>query len=320
MIATILIPALLSSAPTAQPSELTVLPPAASTITVETTEVYGPMPAPTAAAQGAPLTILETASAAGRFSTLAAALNAADLVGTLSGPGPFTVFAPTDAAFANIPPHRLAFLLQPENKAFLQEVLTFHVVAGSVDSTQVLASPFLDTVAEQRAEIDAGNVQIEGANLIATDIVCSNGIIHVVDSVLLPELRTITQVANTTDGFNNLYDALVLAGLDDDLAGDGPFTVFAPTDSAFRALPSGLVESLSVAELGNILGLHVTTGRNYVEDVLAAGGFTMLNGDTTTITTTTEGAFINGVEITVTDIEARNGVIHVIDAVLIPGA
>jgi len=324
MIASILIPALLSASPNTQLVELTALPPAAvteSTLNVEASHaVYGPMPAPGASAQGAPLTILETASAAGRFSTLAAALNAADLVGTLSGPGPFTVFAPTNSAFRNVPPGRLAFLLQPENKALLQEVLTFHVVSGNVDSTQVLASPFLDTVAEQRAEIDAGNVQIEGANLIATDIVCSNGIIHVVDSVLLPELRTISQLANANDDFDQLYDALVIAGLDDDLDGAGPFTVFAPTDDAFRALPSGLIESLTAADLGNILGFHVTTGRNYVEDVLAAGGFSMLNGGQTTITTTSEGAFIDGAEILVTDIETRNGVIHVIDAVLIPGS
>lgn len=283
-------------------------------------ELQGP-PAPSQAAMAGSLSILETATAAGRFNTLAAALQAADLVTALSGPGPFTVFAPTDNAFAQLDSGRLQFLLQPENKERLTTLLTFHVASGNLTATQVLGSNYISTLSGQRAEIDPLNVQIEGAGFKATDIVCSNGIIHVIDAVIQPELRTVTGLVATNPNFSTLYTALQVAGLNDDLLTPGPFTVFAPTNAAFDNLPAGVLDSLIAdpTALGNVLLYHVTPGRLYAEDVLAASGFTMLNNVNTTISMSGGNAMIDGAVITVTDVEVANGVIHVIDAVLVPG-
>jgi transforming growth factor-beta-induced protein len=304
-----------------QPEQLyTVAPPPVVATLADEALVQGPI-APSELAMGGPLSILETATAAGRFGTLAAALNAADLVTTLSGPGQFTVFAPTDAAFAKFDQARLSDLLQPENKERLTNLLTFHVAAGSLEANQVLSSSFISTVSGQRATIDPLNIEIEGARFLATNIVCSNGIIHVIDEVILPELRTVTGYVATDPNFSTLYTALQVAGLNDDLLTPGPFTVFAPTNAAFSALPAGVLDSLIAdpAALGNILLYHVTSGRLYAEDVLAASSFTMLNNGTTTIGLSGGSAFINSSQITVTDVQVANGVIHVIDAVLVPG-
>lgn len=304
-----------------QPTQLYTVepPPVVATLEVDAL-IQGPAPL-AEMAMGGQLSILETATATGRFGTLAAALNAADLVTTLSGPGPFTVFAPTDAAFAKFDQGRLSDLLLPENKERLTNLLTFHVAAGSLDANQVLSSSFISTVSGQRATIDPLNIEIEGARFLATDIVCSNGIIHVIDEVILPELRTVTGYVATDRNFSTLFTALQVAGLNDDLRTPGPFTVFAPTNAAFDALPAGLLDSLIAdpAALGNILLYHVTPGRLYAENVLAASSFTMLNNSTTTIGLSGGNAFINTSQITVTDVQVANGVIHVIDAVLVPG-
>lgn len=133
--------------------------------------------------------IVDTAVAAGQFKTLAAALNAAGLVGTLKGPGPFTVFAPTDAAFAKLPAGTVETLLKPENKAQLVSVLTYHVAPGSVMSAS-LAGKVTDakTVEGRTVKIDAtkGGVTVNGAKVVTADIAATNGVIHVVDTVLLP--------------------------------------------------------------------------------------------------------------------------------------
>ena len=133
--------------------------------------------------------IVDTAVGAGQFTTLAAALNAAGLVQTLKGPGPFTVFAPTDAAFAKLPPGTVATLLKPENKAKLTAVLTYHVVPGKVMSS-ALAGKVTNaaTVQGQSVKIDAtaGGVSVNTAKVVAADVQASNGVIHVIDTVLLP--------------------------------------------------------------------------------------------------------------------------------------
>jgi uncharacterized surface protein with fasciclin (FAS1) repeats len=133
--------------------------------------------------------IVDTAVAAGSFKTLAAALQAADLVGTLKGDGPFTVFAPTDAAFAKLPAGTVETLLKPENKAKLQSILTYHVVAGSYPAAKVVKMTSAKTVNGQMVSIDAGRsgVKVAGANVVQTDIKTSNGFIHVIDSVMLPK-------------------------------------------------------------------------------------------------------------------------------------
>ena len=133
--------------------------------------------------------IVDTAVAAGSFNTLAAALKAAGLVETLKGPGPFTVFAPTDEAFAKLPAGTLESLLKPENKAKLAGILTYHVVAGKVMAADVVKLTSAKTVNGQsvKVAVEGGKVRVNGANVVKTDIAASNGVIHVIDSVLLPK-------------------------------------------------------------------------------------------------------------------------------------
>ncbi|MCC7042699.1 MAG: fasciclin domain-containing protein [Acidobacteria bacterium] len=141
------------------------------------------------AEQNAPKDIVDTAVAAGSFKTLAAALQAADLVGTLKGAGPFTVFAPTDAAFAKLPAGTVEDLLKPENKAKLQRILTYHVVPGRVmaaDVVKVTAAKAVsgDTIT---VNVQGSTVRVDSATVTSTDIAASNGVIHVIDSVILPK-------------------------------------------------------------------------------------------------------------------------------------
>lgn len=133
-------------------------------------------------------TVVETAVAAGDFKTLAKALEAADLVNALSGAGPFTVFAPTDAAFAKLPPGTLDELLKPENKAKLQAVLQYHVVAGDVRAAEVVKLDSAKTLqgASLVILVSGGSVSVAGANVVKTDVIASNGVIHVIDRVVLP--------------------------------------------------------------------------------------------------------------------------------------
>lgn len=139
----------------------------------------------------APKDIVDTAVAAGSFKTLAAALQAAGLVETLKGKGPFTVFAPTDAAFAKLPAGTVADLLKPENKAKLTAILTYHVVPGNVLAAQVVTMNGADvkTVNGQTVKIGVmgGKVTVNGANVVTTDVKASNGVIHVIDTVILPK-------------------------------------------------------------------------------------------------------------------------------------
>ena len=133
--------------------------------------------------------IVDTAVSAGSFNTLATALTAADLVDTLRGDGPFTVFAPTDEAFAKLPEGTLEELLRPENKAKLQAILTYHVVAGKVMAKDVMGMSSAKTVNGKSFTVSeqGGSVMVDNAKVIQTDIIASNGVIHVIDSVILPQ-------------------------------------------------------------------------------------------------------------------------------------
>ncbi len=133
-------------------------------------------------------TIVEVAASADSFKTLVAAVKAADLVETLSGEGPFTVFAPTDEAFKKVPKEVLADLLKPENKDKLVAVLTYHVVPGKVLAADVVKLDKAKTVqgSEAKITVKEGTVKIDGAKVVKTDIICKNGVIHVIDAVILP--------------------------------------------------------------------------------------------------------------------------------------
>jgi uncharacterized surface protein with fasciclin (FAS1) repeats len=276
--------------------------------------------------------IVDTAVADGRFTTLVAAVQAAGLVDTLKSEGPFTVFAPTDDAFAKLPAGTLDELLKPENKQKLTDILLYHVVAGKVMAADVTALTSAKTVLgkDVAIKVDMGNVYINDSKVIIADIETSNGVIHVIDSVLLPpaedammEKNTIVDIAVADGRFKTLVAALGAAGLVETLSGEGPFTVFAPTDDAFAALPAGTVESLLLPEnkqkLTDILLYHVVSGKVMAADVVGLTSAPTVLGKDLTIKVQDGKVFLNDtVQVIITDIEASNGVIHVIDAVLLP--
>ncbi len=268
--------------------------------------------------------IVDTAVSAGSFKTLAAALGAADLVGALKGEGPFTVLAPTDAAFKKLPAGTVETLLKPENKDKLIAVLTYHVIPGKVASKDVVKLKGAKTLNGQRVSIKAkdGKVNIDGATVEAVDINCSNGVIHVIDSVILPSDKDIVVTAAEAESFKTLIAAAKAAGLAGALTSKGPLTVFAPTDDAFAKLPKGTVESLLKPEnkdkLAAILKYHVVPGRVYSEDALAAGKAKTLQGGNIRIQVQDGVAKVNKAKLLATDINAFNGVIHVIDSVVLP--
>lgn len=270
--------------------------------------------------------IVETAVEAGKFKTLATALTAAGLVDAVQGPGPFTVFAPTDEAFAKVPKETLEMLLKPENKEKLKAVLTYHVVPGKVMAKDVVGLKGAKSLNGQRIDVkvDGSKVSVDGANVVATDIACTNGVIHVIDSVILPASDNIPAVATKAGKFSTLLAAAKAAGLVDALSGDKALTVFAPTDEAFGKLPKGTVESLLKPEnkdkLKAILLFHVVEGRVYSEDAVKAKTAATLQGGKVEISVKDGAAYVNGAKILATDIDAGNGVIHVIDSVILPPA
>ena len=268
--------------------------------------------------------IVDTAVAAGSFNTLAAALGAAGLVDALKGEGPFTVFAPTDAAFAALPEGTIETLLKPENKKTLQAILTYHVVSGDVRAKQVVKLKNATTLNGQRVDImaDDEGVRVDGANVVRADIACSNGVIHVIDKVILPNTDDLLTTATKAGNFNTLGAAIRAAGLVEALKGDGPFTVFAPTDDAFAALPAGTVETLlkpeNLDKLQAILKYHVVSGRVYSDAAIKLDAAPTLLGQNAPVRLTDDGLFIAGAKVVATDIEASNAVIHVIDKVMLP--
>ena len=288
-----------------------------STVTYVTTS----RPAAHPAAKG---DIVDTAVGAGSFNTLVAAVKAAGLVDTLKGPGPFTVFAPTDEAFARLPKGTVESLLKPENKAKLQAILTYHVVAGKVKAADVVKLSGAKTVQGQQIDIAVknGKVSVDGANVVKTDIETSNGVIHVIDSVLLPADKDIIETAVGNDSFKTLVAAVKAAGLVDTLKGDGPFTVFAPTDEAFAKLPEGTVANLLKPEnkeqLVAILTYHVFAGTLLASDVVNISSAKTVNGKSAAIKVSDSGVMIDNAKVLETDIETSNGVIHVIDSVILP--
>lgn len=268
--------------------------------------------------------IVTTAVAAGSFQTLATALKAADLVGTLQGQGPFTVFAPSDEAFAKLPKGTLDSLLKPENKAQLVEILKHHVVAGRVLAADVVKLPGAASLSGQRLPIlvDEGVVRVAGARVTKADVTCSNGVIHVIDTVLLPSTKSIVELAQGAGTFQTLLAAAQAAGLAETLASGGPFTVLAPTDEAFAKLPKGTLESLLKPEnkdkLAGILKAHVIDGRVYADQVVTLASARALSGTELAIVVKSGKVTIAGANVVQTDLEAKNGVVHVIDAVIVP--
>jgi uncharacterized surface protein with fasciclin (FAS1) repeats len=173
-------------------------------------------------------------------------------------------------------------------------------------------------------KVAGGKVSVDSANVVKTDIACTNGVIHVIDSVILPATDAIPAVADKAGNFKTLLAAVKAAGLVETLSGEGPFTVFAPTDEAFAKIPAATLADLLKPEnkgkLASILKYHVVAGRVYSEAAVAAKSAATVQGASVKISTNDKGAFVNDAKILATDIDASNGVIHVIDAVIMPPA
>ena len=264
--------------------------------------------------------IVETAQDAGSFTTLITAVQAAGLAETLSGEGQFTVFAPTDDAFAALPDGTVAVLLEdPEGD--LKDVLLYHVVSGKLMAADVTSQPDAITLNGKRIQFDTTDgVMVEDANIITTDIVCSNGVIHVIDAVMLPK-GNIVETAVADGRFTTLVAAVQAADLAGTLSDETKdFTVFAPTDDAFAALPDGTVETLleePTGQLTDILLYHVADGRYMAADVVTMDSIDTLQGSPLSVDTS-DGVMVDGANVIITDVKCSNGVIHVIDAVMIP--
>ena len=291
--------------------------------------------------------IVDNAVLASNVTTVVAAVKVAGLVDTLKSAGPFTVFAPTNAAFTKLPAGTVETLVKPENKSQLVDILTYHVVAGrytSVDLTDglVLKSVEGKTLSFQRDA--SGKLWINGSAMIETpDVISSNGVTHVIDTVLLPPsksaymtdgvevggalmVRSLDIVDNAVNASNvtTVVAAVKAAGLVDTLKGAGPFTVFAPTNAAFVKLPIGTVATLlkpeNKSQLVDILTYHVVAGRYTSVDLTDGLVLKSVEGKTLSFQRDASGKlWINGSAMIETpDVISSNGVTHVIDTVLLP--
>jgi len=265
------------------------------------------------------------------LSTLVAAVVAGDLVETLSSAGPFTVFAPTNDAFAALPAGTLDSLLQPENKGTLVDILTYHVVSGKVLSTDLGPSQEVETLEGNTISIKArdGAVTVNGRNVVAADNEATNGVAHIIDGVLLPPAPTLAptpapknlvELAQSVDILSTLVAAVVAGDLVETLSSAGPFTVFAPTNDAFAALPAGTLDSLLQPEnkgtLVDILTYHVVSGKVLSTDLGPSQEVETLEGNTISIKARDGAVTVNGRNVVAADNEATNGVAHIVDGVL----
>lgn len=281
-------------------------------------------------------TIVDVAVDAG-FSTLVTAVQAAGLVETLQSDGPFTVFAPTDDAFAALPEGVLDGLLADTEA--LSAVLTYHVVSGEVLAADVVGLNSATSVQGEDIAItvDDGGVVLNGlSNVVTTDVEASNGVIHVIDTVILPPslsadepmasdqepmMADIIATATEAGSFTTLLAAVDAAGLTETLQGEGPFTVFAPTDEAFAALGEETINGLleDTETLSQILLYHVVSGEVLAANVVELEAATTVQGEDISIAIVDGGVVLNGTSnVVTTDILTSNGVIHVIDAVILP--
>jgi uncharacterized surface protein with fasciclin (FAS1) repeats len=269
--------------------------------------------------------IVQTAVAAGQFTTLASLLQKAGLVDTLATGGPFTVFAPTDAAFAKVPKATLDALAADPAK--LKAVLLYHVVPGRVTAADVVKLTSAKTAEGRSVAIKVvnGSVFVDGAQVTTPDVEASNGVIHVIDSVLIPKEatpapKTIVQTAVGAGSFKTLTSLLKKAGLVSTLQGKGPFTVFAPTDAAFAKVPKATLAALgkNKAMLRSVLLYHVVKGNVTAAKVVKLRSAKTLNGKAVPIRVSGRNVFVGGARVTTADVKASNGVIHVVNKVLIP--
>ena len=276
---------------------------------------------------GIPATVVDIVVNSEDHTLLEAAVIAAGLVEALSAEGPFTVFAPTDAAITALVE---ALEITAEDLLALPdlgEILQYHVVAGAAMSGELTDGQEIETLLGENVTvtINADGVFINDAQVTAADIEAGNGVVHVIDAVLLPpapETNTVVDVIVNSEDHTLLEAAVIEAGLVEVLSAEGPFTVFAPTDSAITVLVAALEitaeDLLALPNLSEILKYHVVAGAAMSGDLTDGQEIETLLGSNVTVTINAEGVFINDAQVTVADIEADNGVVHVIDAVLLP--
>jgi len=280
-------------------------------------------------------TIVDLAVATPDLSTLVTALKAGKLVDTLNGPGPFTVFAPTNEAFAKLPKAVLDHLLEPANIKELDAVLTYHVASGDVHSKDLSDHEKIKTVEGQEVEvfIKDSHVYINNGEVTAADNDASNGVVHIVNHVLIPPhlqalyrtgsaAGTIVDLAVATPDLSTLVTALKAGKLVDTLNGPGPFTVFAPTNEAFAKLPKAvldhLLEPANIKELDAVLTYHVASGDVHSKDLSDHEKIKTVEGQEVEVFIKDSHVYINNAEVTAADNDASNGVVHIVNNVLIP--
>ena len=282
--------------------------------------------------------IVETAVANGNFTTLVAALQATNLDAVLAdASATFTVFAPTDAAFALIGEETINTLL--DNTDVLSSILLQHVISGvAVDSVTAysLSGTTVETASMANIELKINTMtdmlMFGGANIIMKDIYTTNGVIHVIDAVVVGDVElpapamSLVDVASSNGSFTTLVAALQATGLDSTLANlDADYTVFAPSDAAFAKLPAGTLANLSNAQLTDILLYHVLPSKVLADSAItvaqsAENMFETANGDKVSLSFVDSLLFVNGAKVSAADVMADNGVIHVIDNVIMPPA
>ena len=260
------------------------------------------------------------AAGTGVHGALLSALSHVDLVTTLEGTGPFTLFAPTDQAFTDAGIDLANYQTQEENDT-LRDILLYHVISASVSSSSI-TDGMVETMANGKKAMfsfDGTTVTIGGANVTTADVQSSNGIIHVIDQVLMPP-EDIPTTASATGVHNTLVNAILQADLLLTLEGVGPFTVFAPTDQAFDEAGIDLASfdnPQGQATLEDILLYHVVADEILSSDVTECMSVEASNGQSVAFSFE-NGVMVNDANITTTDVIASNGIIHVIDKVLTP--
>lgn len=278
--------------------------------------------------------VVQVAQGDPQFSVLAEAVVAADLAGTLSGPGPFTVFAPTNDAFtALLTELGLSKQQLLADKALLRTVLQYHVLGSQVPKSAVPAGRPITPLQGGIFKIDSGAggslVITDGRNrqarIVTTDVMASNGIVHAIDKVLLPANKTLVATAQSLPDFSILVEAVVAADLVGTLNGTGPFTVFAPTNAAFAKLLAelGVTKAQLLADkalLTQVLTYHVLPSRVLKAEVPVGSAITTVQGQTFTVNAALSVTDARGRQaaLTATDVLASNGVIHVLDTVILP--
>ena len=270
--------------------------------------------------------IIELAQGTSTLSTLVTAITTAELVATLQGDGPFTVFAPTNEAFENLPDGVLDYLL--ENPTELAGILQYHVVSGSVLSTDLSTGAVATLNGDINVDVSAGVVINGSASVVTADIQATNGIVHIIDEVLIPEgfevPKTIVELASETEDLSTLVTALSLfPDLVSTLEGDGTFTVFAPTNEAFAGLLAAIgqtdLNDIPESVVRSILEYHVISSAALMSTDLSNGQTAeTVNGENITVAIDGSDVFISDSKVLTANIEASNGVVHIVENVMVP--